>query len=191
MSYWKLFLISVALTASVLLAVIYLNRSPRKIPPTYKLIQISEGVFITAQLKPSDLLTLSGREGIRTLVDIRPDGEVKDQPSSTEIAIASKNVGLDFHYIPVPHESIPVQAVDSLKEVLLKQEKPIVLYCRTGRRAVRLFALVEASRADGPNKDEIMKLVKDAGFNADDLTDKIVERISQRNSVKQEGKHVQ
>ena len=51
---------------------------------------------------------------------------------------------------------------------------------------MRTFALVEASRVDGPSYDDIIKMVKQAGFSADDLKDNINERISKRKTTAEE-----
>ena len=178
----KLFLLSLLLTTGALMTVIYIHRP--KAPPSSapELVYIANGLFLTSQLKPENMRALKDR-GIKTIVDIRPDGEATDQASSSEIAFASKDNGLGFHYIPVPHESIPDGAVDALKDVLSREAMPAVLYCRTGRRAVRLFALVEASRVGGPSTDAIVEMVRAAGFSADDLRDDIAQRLSHRSST--------
>lgn len=80
----------------------------------------------------------------------------------------------------MPHESIPDGAVDALGEALSQEARPAVLYCRTGRRAVRLYALEEASRVDGPNTEAILQMVRAAGFSADDLQDTIEQRLAHR-----------
>ncbi len=166
-------------TVVVTLVGLYLNR-PRK-PSEVKLVHVGEDVSITYQLNPQDIHSL-WRNKVRTVVDIRPDGEEKGQPSSEEMQRAAKRANVDFFYIPVPHDSIPDEAVAQLSDVLSTRASPLtVLYCRTGRRAVRLYALAEASRNDGPAVDEILKMVRDAGFVAEDLKDEIARRISLRN----------
>jgi uncharacterized protein (TIGR01244 family) len=144
-----------------------------------QLVPVSENIFITAQLKPEDIPDL-GRREVQTIVDIRPDGEAAHQPSSTQLAKVADVHGIHFHYIPVPHESIPEEAVQHLQSVLAESSGSTVLYCRTGRRAVRLFALVEASRRDGPNSQAILEMVHKAGFSAIDLKEDIARRIAQR-----------
>jgi uncharacterized protein (TIGR01244 family) len=177
-SKWKLFFVALILTISVKLTNYYMARP--KFPVTApELKQLSENVFLTSQLQPATVPYLK-RNGIRTVIAVRPDGEAPDQPSSTEIAAAAEEQRYQFHYIPVPHDSIPEEAIDSLHDALTLDQGPFVLYCRTGRRAVRLFALTEAMRADGPNADAILEMVTNAGFTADDLREDIAKRISRR-----------
>ena len=176
MSKPRLFVLSVLLTMAVLLVDIYLHRPGRYAP---KLIRVAGNVFITSQLAPENLPALRYQR-IHTLVDIRPDGESRDQTPSTEIASASVRNRLDFHYIPVPHENIPDDAVAALDGVLAQGPYRTVLYCRSGRRAVRTFALARASQPDGPSADAILAMAHTAGFSADDLRVDIARRISQR-----------
>jgi uncharacterized protein (TIGR01244 family) len=182
MSKLKLFLLSFFLTTLALAAVIYIQRPKLGSDPPPELVRIADDLFLTSQLKSEDIRPLRYR-GIRTIVDMRPDGEAVDQTPSAEIGDAAKRIGLSFHYIPVPHESLPESDVQALSEVLSHDDRPAVLYCRTGRRAVRLFALVEASRVDGPSTDAILGMVRAAGFSADDLRDDIVQRLAHRNGA--------
>jgi uncharacterized protein (TIGR01244 family) len=175
----RLFFISMFATiAVVILAAYFLDGQKAK---HGALVQVAHDLFITSQLQPDDFRRLS-RRGIRTVVDIRPDGEAGDQPSSAKMEQAAQPYHIAFHYIPVPHENIPDEAVSKLGEVLSARKDPAVLYCRTGRRAVRLLALAQAAQVDGPGADSILTMVRTAGFTAEDLKDQIVQRISQRHA---------
>lgn len=175
------FLGSLALTMAVMLLTLYLERDggPRSREPNIK--QLEEGLYLTPQLFPRQIASLRDL-GVKTIIDMRPDGEAFSQPSSVVMQSAAHSLKLDFHYIPVPHESIPPEAVEALDKALPPDAMPACLYCRTGRRAARLYALVQASRAHGPNATAILKMVSDAGFSADDLKEEIGQRIDHRTS---------
>ena len=175
----KLFATSFIVTVCVLLTVIYVHRSKRPVSPA--LNQLTGSLFVTSQLTPENVSALRFR-GIQNIVDLRPDGEATDQAPSSEIQKAAAENGMSFHYIPVPHGPIPKDAVDELNNVLSGQTARTVLYCRTGKRAVRTFALMEASQMNGPNVDAILRMVHNAGFSADDLKENINQRIAKRNS---------
>ena len=189
MSKFKLFLLSVGLTTVGWLVYWHHGYSARQVIdkanlPVLK--QVAPNVSITSQLKLENLRPLA-HAGYQFIVDIRPDGEAADQIPSEAIGHAAYNNRMGFLYIPVPHEWIPPEAVHKLSEVLAADHPPTVLYCRTGRRAVRLFALEEASRPGGPNSAEILGIVQAAGFSADDLKDDIARRISQRTDITRTG----
>lgn len=181
----KLFFGSFGVTLCALLILFFINRPPSARIARATLQPISDRVFVTAQLQTEQIPELI-RQGIVTLIDLRPDGEAKDQPSSSEMKNAAELRGLKFFYIPVPHGDIPDKAVTALRDTLSDHNQRALLYCRTGRRAVRTFALVEASRPDGPTAEAILKMVSKAGFSADDIANEITERIKHRNAVKGE-----
>lgn len=171
-----LFIGSVAVTMGAVLCYAYVNR-----PRATNLTQIGEGdVFVTSQLRPENISYLRSRD-IRYVVDLRPDGEAADQPSSRAMEIAARAAGMEFFYIPIPHETIPDASVEALANAVQgRTYGGAVLYCRTGRRAVRTFALTEASRPNGPSADKILDMVVKAGFTADDLKAEIERRIATR-----------
>ncbi len=136
-------------------------------------------VWIGPQLKPGDLNRLKAR-GMTAIVDLRPDGEAPDQPTSQSMAQAARDLGMDFAYVPVPHGDIPDDAVKALADVLNTIPRPVVLYCRSGSRAARAWGLAEASRPNGLKEDEIRRVVAGAGQSVDDLAAAIAARIAAR-----------
>jgi len=178
MSNKKIFTLTFCMTTCVALLVIYLRRAA----PSPDLRWIGNSVFISSQLKPENLSYVR-RRGINAVVDLRPDGEAADEPSHTEMEAAARQSGMQFSYVPIPHESIPPDAVEALAIALRDGTQQSVLYCRSGRRAVRAFALVQASRPGGPALAEILSLVQNAGFSAEDLRDNINQRIASRTAL--------
>jgi len=148
-------------------------------PPRLVVRHLSGNVWISEQLTPAQLPLLRHRR-FAAVVDLRPDGEVAGQPSSAQMASAAAQAGLAFSYDPVPHGPIPAQAVSALDQALASQSGPVLLYCRSGRRAARTWALVEASRPGGLNALAIKHAVQDAGQSADDLDQDIQARVAAR-----------
>jgi uncharacterized protein (TIGR01244 family) len=93
---------------------------------------------------------------------------------------AARGKGLAFTYVPVPHGEIPEQAVARLRTVLDRESGHVLLYCRSGKRAARTWALAEASRPDGLSADEILFAVKGAGQDAGDLRSRIEASVNAR-----------
>jgi uncharacterized protein (TIGR01244 family) len=142
MSKKKLFGVSTAFTTCAMLLVLYIHRPGSR--PVPVLVSEAGSVYVSPQISLRDIGFIARRYRINRIVDMRPDGEAPDEPSHLQMEQAAKAEGMVFSYIPVPHESIPPATVDALGQVLLSRQKPVVLYCRTGRRAVRTFALLEA-----------------------------------------------
>ncbi len=137
------------------------------------------GIYLTDQIRVTDFQQIS-KLHIATVVDMRPDGEALDETPSSVLAKAAQQLGIDFAYIPVPHGAIPSSQVDKLASELERGKRPILLYCRTGKRAIRTFCLAEASRYRGHTEPELSAIATKSGFSIDDLHDDIVRRISAR-----------
>ncbi|MDR2852795.1 MAG: TIGR01244 family phosphatase [Burkholderiaceae bacterium] len=145
-------------------------------PSTHRL---TDGIEVSPQIAPEHMAALKN-QGIRTVIDLRPDGEALGQPSSRTMAQAAKQAGLEFGYVPVPHGDVPLSAVDALGKWLAHAPRPVLLYCRSGSRAVRAWALMEASRPGGLDAAGIAQRARDAGRPVDDLRDQIAQRIAAR-----------
>jgi uncharacterized protein (TIGR01244 family) len=111
---------------------------------------LAASVWVTEQIDPRQLADIKS-QGFRSVVDLRPDGEVRNQPASPDVGRAAQQAGLAFSYVPVPHGNVPASSVDMLGAVLQHADRPILLYCRSGHRAARTWALAEASRPGGLN----------------------------------------
>ncbi len=153
---------------------------PNRIQKTIRKIDNSE-IYVTDQLQESDFTRLY-QFPISTIVDMRPDGESRDQLSSDKVAEISKSFGIIFDYIPIPHDEIPAAGVDKLSSILENGKRPILLYCRTGRRALRTFCLADASRKNGHTSHELKSIADNAGFDIKDIQPEIARRIASRRS---------
>ena len=78
------------------------------------------------------------------------------------------------------HGDVPDHVVRDLAQALGVAERPVLLYCRSGKRAARVWALAEASRKGGPLKADIVGAVLAAGQPVDDLLPQIEARIAAR-----------
>ena len=174
-----------------MLAVIYYNR-PRRAsraltgPARLEVVNaqaqpklFAPGVYVSEQINEGEVATLK-KHGFATIVDLRPDGEAVDQvPSATVERIARANQ-LSFFYVPVQHGTIPDSAVAALSNAILNGPQPVLVYCRSGRRAARTLSLSEASRSGGPDAAAILAMAQSVGQSADDLSGEINERIAHR-----------
>lgn len=140
---------------------------------------LTPDISVTDQLQ-LDNITGIQTQGFATLIDLRPDGEAPDQPASDEVRIAAGRAGLFFAYVPVPHGDIPPDTVAALTRALKATPRPALLYCRTGRRAARTWALAEAQRLGGLDAEAIERAVEAAGQSASDIDDQISAGVAAR-----------
>lgn len=155
------------------------QREQRALPSSIH--SLHRDIWLSEQLQLDVLPKLKAR-GVGTIIDLRPDGEAADQPPASAVESAAHAQQIQFAYIPVPHGDIPDSAVSSLTKALASSPRPVLLYCRSGRRATRTWALAEASRPDGLGIEDIRKSVALVGQSVDDLDGAITKRIAQRGS---------
>lgn len=173
----KAFALAVLVGAVAVLAVAFMNRPGPGSTDNVK--ALPGGIWVTGQVDPHQLRTLK-RNGFKGIVDLRPDGEAVGQPSSAEMAEQARRLGMAFTYVPVSHGDIPAAAVERLGQALAQADTPVLLYCASGRRASRTWALAEASRAEGMDAAAIAAAVKSVGQPVDDLDAQIAARVAAR-----------
>lgn len=137
------------------------------------------GVWISGQISPQQVEGFAAR-GMTAIVDLRPDDEEPGQPSSRQVGAAAERAGLSFAYAPVEGGQPSQAAVDAVSRAILRPDTTVVLYCRSGRRAARAWALAEASRTGGLEAEAIEAAAKSAGQPVDDLREQIAARIATR-----------
>jgi len=140
---------------------------------------LTKDIAVTEQLRLDGLGSVQA-QGFNTIIDLRPDGEAADQPAADDVRRAASRSGMFFAYVPVPHGDIPAATVDALARALSSTPKPVLLYCRTGRRAARTWALVEAQRPGGMDARAIERAVEGAGQSASDMDEKINAEVATR-----------
>ena len=90
-------------------------------------------------------------QGIRLIVNNRPDGEEPGQPSSAELETAARASGVDYRHIPVGGGFTEAQ-VEKMAQAL--EQGPILAFCRSGTRSTFLWALARAARG-APAEDSV------------------------------------
>jgi sulfide:quinone oxidoreductase len=141
--------------------------------------RLAVGISVTGQIAVEDVRRIAA-SGYRTIIDFRPDGEAPDQASAATLAAAARAAGLRFVYIPTPPSTTPEPSVERLADVLAASDGPVMLYCRVGSRASRVWALAEAGRPRGASAADIAASVHNAGHRVDDLLPAIEARIAMR-----------
>jgi uncharacterized protein (TIGR01244 family) len=183
MTMLRAFLIAIAVAMVGVVGLAALNREPPpRVRPAPVAHPLGEGIKVREQVTLDDVARLGG-EGYRTVIDLRPDGEVAGQPASTAVGEVARSAGMSFAYIPTPHGTIPDETVAEFSRVLADAPRPVMLYCRSGKRAARVWALAEAARSGGPTADSIAKIVSQAGQPVDDILPRIAARVASRTAA--------
>ena len=95
---------------------------------------------VAGQLMPEHMQELA-REGFKTVINNRPDGEDPAQTPSAAMKAAAEAAGLQYVYVPVG-AAFPVQeAAVKLKAELARLPRPAIGYCRSGARSETVYSL--------------------------------------------------
>lgn len=111
------------------------------------LAQVENQVYVCGQLQEADFAELA-RQGVKTIINNRPDGEEATQvPHARAAELAALN-GLEYHFIPVGRDPLTLEMVDRFATVLKDSPRPIVAYCRSGARSNTLFSYAKARQIE-------------------------------------------
>ena len=107
-------------------------------------LELAPQVYVCGQLFESDL-NLVARQGVRTILNSRPDNESAGQPTSADLAKAAEELGMTFVHFPVESTSISEEDVAAFAQIRDELQRPLLLFSRTGRRATRIWEIAESA----------------------------------------------
>ena len=137
--------------------------------------RVSEKVFVAVAPRRGKYdIEEVARGGINLIINNRPDGEAHDQMSSAEIEANARALGMDYIHLPVTPAQISDDQIAAMTEALRKgADGYTLLTCRTGMRAMTMYALAQAST--GMKSEDLMEIGKTMGFDLMDHRDRMVQ----------------
>ncbi|MFD1034050.1 TIGR01244 family sulfur transferase [Sphingomonas hankookensis] len=109
--------------------------------------QLDDGIAVSPQLSLADV-GRAAREGYRSIISNRPDGEEAGQPKAAAIQTEAERNGMAFAHIPIVSGKAGDADGDAMAQALATMPKPILAYCRSGTRSTTLWALANADKAE-------------------------------------------
>jgi sulfide:quinone oxidoreductase len=107
-----------------------------------RVLELAPQVFVTGQLFETDL-KLAAKQGFRSIVNNRDDGESAGQPASADLARAAVALGMAFVQFPVDPRSISEEDVVAFRKICDQLERPLLLFSRSGRRSTKIWEMAE------------------------------------------------
>ena len=123
------------------------------------------GVFVAGQIDTNDIAEAVA-QGVRRIVNNRPDQEEPGQPSSAGLEAAARAAGMD--YIHAPTRGLPDASVIAAVEAALADGVPVLLFCKSGMRSAAAWALA-SSRSGALSRDQILDATASAGYDLSGL----------------------
>jgi uncharacterized protein (TIGR01244 family) len=123
--------------------------------------RVTDDLSVAPQISVADVAE-AARQGFKTIINNRPDGEAPDQPSGHEIEAAAAEAGLAYFHIPVRGGPTPEQ-VETTARVVAEAAKPVLAFCRSGTRSIVTWSLSEAA-SGARSREELVGLGRTAGY---------------------------
>lgn len=122
--------------------------------------RLDEDMWVAGQIDPEEIAALA-RQGVTIIVNNRPDGEERGQPTSAEVREAAEAAGIAYRYIPVAAGLSDAQ-VEAMASAIDRPGRTLA-FCRSGTRSTLLWALARARLGDDPQ--ELQEKAEAAGYN--------------------------
>jgi len=132
--------------------------------------KFTDGVSVSSQIVAKDMAKLA-KQGYRSIICNRPDGEGSDQPTFREIEKSAKAAGLEAMHIPIIAGKVQDTDATAFTKALTNLPGPVLAYCRTGTRSATLWSLSEGAR--GTPLPEILQAAKAAGYDMNGVARRI------------------
>ena len=127
-------------------------------------LKLDDSIYVAGQIAPEDVAAAKA-QGIKAIINNRPECEQPGQPTSAAIEAAAEAAGLGYAAIPVDHSGFRQDQVRAMAAALEAADGPVLAFCRSGTRSTWLWALARANAGD-----DIETLIAKAGASGYDLT---------------------
>lgn len=102
-----------------------------------RVLEVAPQVYASGQLFEADL-TLVAKQGVRSIVNTRPDGE------SASLAEAAAKLGIVFVDFPVDPGPIASEVAEAFAKACDELERPLVVCGSSGGRSTRIWETAES-----------------------------------------------
>jgi len=83
------------------------------------------------------------KQGVRSIMNNRPDGESLGQPLSADLAKIAEELGMTFVHVPIDPRSINRKDVEEFAKACDELERPLLIFCRSGARSTTVWEMAE------------------------------------------------
>ncbi len=108
-----------------------------------RVLELAPQVYVSGQLYEQDL-RLAARQGVRSVMNNRHDGESMGQPSSADLAALAEELGMTYVHFPVDPGSITRPDAEAFAKVCDELERPLLIFCRSGARSTTIWEMAES-----------------------------------------------
>lgn len=103
--------------------------------------QLYEHIYVAGQLSENDFKALA-EQGIKTIINNRPDNEEANQLNHEKAAQLAADNGIHYYYLPMANgQPLSPQLIQEFKSIIDATTEPILAHCRSGMRSSFIWAL--------------------------------------------------
>ena len=107
-----------------------------------RVLELAPQVYVSGQLFEHDVRLLA-KQGIRSIMNNRADGESTGQPPSADLAKVAEELGVTFVHLPIDPRSITAQDVETFTMACEQLQRPLHIFSRTGARSTKIWEMTE------------------------------------------------
>ncbi len=107
-----------------------------------RVLQLAPNVFVSGQLYEHDV-RLAAKQGVRTIMNNRPDGEAPGQPLSADLAKVAEELGMTYVDHPIVLRQVTREDVEEFGRVCEQLDRPLLIFCRSGARSTKMWEMAE------------------------------------------------
>ncbi|HEX2942221.1 MAG TPA: protein tyrosine phosphatase family protein [Rhodopila sp.] len=115
----------------------------------------------TGQPQEDDLRTLAER-GVRSVVDLRQEGEPNQALPPARERQATETAGMSYTHVPVPTDRLDHDMLARFHQAVSRLPKPVFVHCASGKRSGSL-AFMHDAVSHGLNGREALERAEQAG----------------------------
>lgn len=107
-----------------------------------RVLELAPQVYVSGQLYEHDI-QLAAKQGVRSIMNNRPDGESMGQPLSADLARTAEELGMTFLHFPVDAREISEKDIEAFAKARDELERPLLIFSRSGARSTKIWEMAE------------------------------------------------
>ena len=108
-----------------------------------RVLEVAPQVFASGPLFATDL-SLLARQKVRSILNLRPDDEAEDQPSSDDLARAAGEYGIAYVHFPIDAAALTSESAAALMQASEGLERPVLVCGRAGSHSIKVWETAES-----------------------------------------------
>ena len=125
--------------------------------------QLTDRLSVSPQISAADV-EIAAANGVKLIINNRPDGEAIGQPKSAEIEAAATAAGISYVHIPVGRTGITPEHIAAFDQAMatVEDDAQVLAFCRSGMRSTLVRSYSAANK--GQTASEIISEAQAAGY---------------------------